>query len=191
MSYRRRHGRRRNPEASVGAVVREAKESFSPGGLKDNIVNGVQIAAGYAGVSAVGSVLNRLGVGGILGRVPAGVLRTLAGYGVKGFSVGLVGILTRVAGLKGDTGANVRNGAKANFGVTVLRDAAGVIPGGGRISAFLGNYFQADGWPAMSGMGDYLNVSMQPTLPPPDYAPTDGIYGRNQDMYGGEGSVFS
>ena len=32
---------------------------------------------------------------------------------------------------------------------------------------------------------------MQPTLPPPAYAPTDGIYGQNSDMYGGtaQGSI--
>lgn len=184
----RRH--RRNPDA-LGSVAAEAKRAVSPSSFVANVKDGSQIALGFGAVSAIGAALNRVGAGQVLARVPEGVARTVAGYIVKGFSVGLVSVAARLAGIGGDFGARVRAGAKANFGVTVLRDVAGVIPGGGRIRAFLsgmGNYFQADGWPAM---GDYLNAQMQPTLPPPSYAPTDGIYGTTSDMYGGAASVLA
>jgi hypothetical protein len=191
---RRGHRRKRfgrNPSDVVGSVAGEAKRAFSPKSFTGNIVTGLQVAGGYAGVSAFGSVLSRLGAGGLLARVPEGIARTLVGYGLKGFTVGLVDVAARLAGLGGDLRTNIKSGARANFGVTVMRDLAGVIPGGARVQAFLsgmGNYFQSDGWPAM---GDYLNVQMQPTLPPPAYAPTDGIYGQNSDMYGGtaQGSI--
>ncbi len=188
---RHRRKSRNNPSDIVGSISSEAKKAFTPKQFVGNLYSGSQIAGGYAAVSAVGGVLSRLGVAGLLARIPEGPARTLVGYGVKGFTVGLVGILTRAFGLGGELAANVRNGARANFGVTVLRDAAGVIPGGERIRAFLsgmGNYFQADGWPAM---GDYLNVQMQPTLPAPNYGATEGIYGRTNDMYGGDGSTFN
>ena len=173
----------------LGSLTSEAKKSINPGALITNVKDGAQIALGYAACSAVGSALNRIGAGGLLARIPDGIARTVAGYIVKAFSVSVVGIGARVAGLGGDFGARLRAGAKANFGVTVLRDVSGAIPGGGRIRAFLsgmGNYFQADGWPAM---GDYLNVQMQPTLPPPSFPATDGIYGETSDMYGGGSGV--
>lgn len=192
MRYRYRgFSYRRNPEGVVGGLTGAATSAIRPSYFLGNVTSGAQTAIGYAGVSAVGSALNRIGVGAVLSRVPPGVLQTLLGYVVKGFSVGVVGVLARTAGLDGGLGANIRAGAKANFGVTLLRDVAGVIPGGERVRAFLsgmGNYFQADGWPAM---GDYLNAQMQPTLPPPQYGATQGIYGRGSDIYGGEGAVFN
>src|SRR5262245_35515727 len=92
-SHRMRHRRhRRNPSEIVGSVATEAKRAFTPSTFVGNVKSGSQIALGFAAVSAVGAALNRVGVGGLLARVPEGVARTLVGYAVKGFSVGLVGV---------------------------------------------------------------------------------------------------
>ncbi len=189
MARRRKKRGRRNPEFVSGAVA-EVKKGLSPSGFKDNVVDGLQIAVGYAGVGAFGALESRLGLGGILSRVPGGIARTIAGYLVKGINVGLTGLAARtiLGGRHQDLLRNIRGGAKANFGVTVFKDVLGAIPGGGRISAYLsgfGNFLNADGWPAM---GDWLNSGMQPSMgPAPDYSmvPTEQIWGTQSDIYGG------
>lgn len=158
----------------------------------DTVSTGLQLAGGWVTLSVLGSVEQRLGLAQVLGAIPAGAPRTLVGYVIKGVNVALVGVLSAVV-LPGKSFAGLRTsltrGAMANFGVTLARDVSGMLGGpGDRIRAYLsgmGDFFAADGWPAM---GDYLNAGGAPALAQGFgddnvVAGAEGVYTQGTEIY--------
>lgn len=180
--HRRRGGRRhrRNPDGLIGAV----RTGITPRRIRENLVDGVQGALGWAGTTFLTRVESRMGLDRVLAVAGEGWLRKILGYVVRGVNVGLLAGLTGRL-VSDSTRRNLIMGGVTSIGVQVINDVAPLLGGpGAAVQGLLSDYVLAAGPYATAmrpfGVGDYLLASGQPSLPYPANTP---VYGGD-DPYG-------
>lgn len=174
-------------------VSRPLGNALSVRGWRRTATDGVQIATGYLAVNALGALENRIGLGRILGAVPAGIARNLAGYVVKAFNVGITAGIANVLRLGQGFRGNLRSGGVANIGISIVRDGLALAGApGAELSTYLSDFtlYGAPGATLLrpyGGLNDFLTVSGAPSMGDEPSSPGLDPYGANELIYGGSG----
>lgn len=179
-SRRRGRGYRRNPDGVLGAV----QAGIRPSKIRENLVDGVQGALGWAGTTALTRVENRFGLQRITAPLGDGWAQKILGWVIRGVNVGILAGITRRF-VSESTRRNLVFGGVTSIGVQVINDLAPLLGGpGAQVQSLLSDYVLASGPYATAmrpfGTGDYLLASGQPSLP---YAAGAPVYGGD-DPYG-------
>lgn len=178
---RRRSTRRRRNPSIVRSTTASIRSLTRPKTWTGNMVAGLQLGAGYAGVNALRAIEGRFGIDGLMASLPGGIVRTLAEYGLKIVNIGLT---TQIAGfvVKGKSKTNVQYGGLANLGVQLLGDVSVLFGGTGEIvRGYLGDYNLAMGGQSMApALGNYnlaIGGQAMPSVSGQEvYSPFNAVY---------------